>query len=108
MQELLKIDEYEKNFKWQFKDNECAGAYRSSFIPFYLLEHEATNFPRYVDFSDLSKNLCIEFTTNIKLYLSPEIKKDINELILANNKAKLLRSPELRKDAAQSEEIKDW
>lgn len=58
MQELLKIDEYETSFKWQIENNRYVDAYRRSFIPFYLLYHGVTSFPRYVDFSDLSKNLC--------------------------------------------------
>ena len=44
-------------FNWQWRDNENVDTYRRSMVPFYLLEHEAINYPRYVDFSDLSKNL---------------------------------------------------
>ena len=44
-------------------------------LPFYLLEHEASIFPRYVDNSDLSKNLSKEIVTEIKIFLSPDLKK---------------------------------
>jgi hypothetical protein len=50
-------------------------------IPFYLLEYEAIVYPRYVDYSDLSKNLCSDYTTNIKLYLSPDIKEEIDQIL---------------------------
>lgn len=77
MKKLIKLKKNlevcEKEFKWQYQDNPSIELYRRSMIPFYLLEHEAITFPRYVDYSDLSKNLCSEYTTNIKLYFSPKI-----------------------------------
>ena len=78
MKELLQLDVYDKQFKWQFDQNEYMESYRRSMVPFYLMEHESMVYPRYVDFSDLSKNLCQDYTVSIRFTLSTDIKDEIN------------------------------
>jgi hypothetical protein len=59
--------------------------YRRSMIPFYLLSYEAIIYPRYVDNSEISKNLCGMHTINVKVYFDKTIQERIDCLKIEMN-----------------------
>mmetsp|Transcript_38153 Transcript_38153/g.58184 ORF Transcript_38153/g.58184 Transcript_38153/m.58184 type:complete len:92 (+) Transcript_38153:329-604(+) len=87
--------------KWSFKNNPNAEAFRRSMLPFYLLKDDSGwKHPRYIEMSNLSKNLSENTSISITIYLSGEISEGIESVIKYiskddNNRGKggLLRKP---------------
>lgn len=61
-------------FKWSFRNNPNAEAFRRTMLPFYLLkEDKDSEYPRYIEFSNLALNLCDKTSVKIKVILDQNI-----------------------------------
>ena len=61
-------------FKWSFRNYPNAEAFRRSMLPFYLLkEDKDSEYPRYIEFSNLALNLCDKTSVKIKVILDQDI-----------------------------------
>lgn len=64
---------------WSFKNNPNAEAFRRSMLPFYLLKDDSGwQHPTYIEYSNLSQNLCENTSVKIIIYISKKIQEKID------------------------------
>ena len=64
--------------QWSFKNNPNAEEFRRSMLPFYLLKDDSGwQHPTYIEYSNLSQNLCENTSVKITIYISKKIQEKI-------------------------------
>ena len=68
--DLSSFEMHNEVFNWSFRNNPNAEAFRRSMLPFYLLKEDLDwVYPRYIEYSDLARNLFEKSFIKVKVVL---------------------------------------